>query len=139
MLVLPVLVAVFLGLATVASVLMGKMAISQAAEQGAQELASGGNAALVNQIVSRTLTQEGFSGTATTQMTTNGLQKSVTVSMPFALWNTGGTTTLSASRTLTMLPSTSTSSGTSGNVSTAPPASGGGGGGGYVYHHFPMW
>ena len=133
---LPVLIAVFLGLATVASMMMGKMAVSQAAEQGVQALASGDSPATVNQVVTQTLQHNGVTAAATTSTVDHGSTKSVTVSLPYRLWNTGGSTVLSASRTLTTIASPASGSGSG---ASGPPATGGGGGGGYVYHHFPMW
>ena len=130
LLVLPILIAVFLGLATVASLFLGKMAVSQAAEAGAQALASGQNQTAVARVVSNTLHQEGYQGTGfNTKETINGASDSVTVSLPYTLWNTGAATTLRAARTLTTVSGSGSSSG----------SSGGGGGGGIIYHHFPMW
>jgi type II secretory pathway pseudopilin PulG len=134
MLVLPILVAIFLGLATLVSLFLGHVAVTQAAEQGVQALAAGDNAQQVSQIVATTLNQEGYAGDPTTTSAVNGNSHSVTVSVPYTLWNTGGTTTIAASETLTTL----STAGSSGSATSAG-GGGGGGSGGIVYHHFPMW
>lgn len=146
MLVLPVLVAVFLGFATVASLFLGNMAVSQAAQNGVQALASGQSAAEVAQVVSETLQQEGYHGVPTTTTITSGNRQTVDVSLPYTLWNTGSSTSISAERTLTTLSNSNQKvsqsaggGGGSGGTTVSPVSTGGGGGnGGTVYHHFPM-
>ncbi len=134
LLVLPVLIAVFLGLATVTSLFLGKMAVSQAAEVGAQALVAGQSSSEVAQAVTDTLSQEGYQGTGVdTAETINGDSDTLRVSLPYTLWNTGTSTTISAVRTLTTMTGSSSSAGSSGGGGS------GGGSGGYIYHHFPMW
>jgi Flp pilus assembly protein TadG len=133
LLVLPVLIAVFLGLATASSLFLGKIAVSQAAQNGVQAWAAGESPTQVDQVVEATLTSEGYDHAQSTISTTsNGASRTVAVSVPYRVLNTGATTSLAAERTFTMASS-----------NPAPPPSsgsgGGGGGGGYVYHHFPMW
>ncbi|PSR20423.1 MAG: hypothetical protein C7B45_14940 [Sulfobacillus acidophilus] len=132
MLVLPILTAIFLGLATLVNLFLGHVAVTQAAEQGVQALAAGDNAQQVSQIVATALDQEGYQGNPTTSIVVDGNSQSVTVKVPYMLWNTGATTTIAASQTLTTLPSTQ-------SAGSATSSGGGGGNGGVVYHHFPMW
>lgn len=128
----------FLGLATVAGMFFGQMDISQAAETGVQALAAGQNTATVDSLVAATLAREGYQGAApTTSAMVQGSTSTVTVSVPFTLWNTGAATQLTAARSLAAPPSPAAPSG--GTPVTSSGSGGGGGGGRYVYHHFPMW
>lgn len=140
LLVLPVLVVVFLGLATVASLFMGNVAVSQAAEQGVLAWSTGDSTSAVGQVVNTALAQQGYRGTApTTTFVASGNMKTLTVSVPMKVLNLGTLSTVSSSRSITTVAPQSVS------PSPAPaPTSGGGGGshqggGGTVYHHFPMW
>ena len=137
-LVLPILVAVFLGLATVTSMFLGKMAVSQAAQNGVQAWAAGGSVLQVDQVVASTLNQEGYHGVPSTTASAQGNAKTVSVTVPYTLWSTGGATHIAVSRTLTILPKVTSQTSPS-PVITVGGSSGYGGGGGYVYHHFPMW
>ena len=137
-LVLPILVAVFLGLATVTSMFLGKMAVSQAAQNGVQAWAAGDSVLQVDQVVASTLNQEGYHGVPSTTASAQGNAKTVSVTVPYTLWNTGGATHIAVSRTLTILPKV-TSQKSPSPIITVGGSSGYGGGGGYVYHHFPMW
>ncbi|WP_338055148.1 TadE/TadG family type IV pilus assembly protein [Sulfobacillus harzensis] len=136
LLVLPVLTAVFLGMVTVASLFLGNVAVSQAAEQGVRAWAGGASTASVTETVAAALRQEGISATPVTQFANQGSAKSVTVTVPFKLLNTGTIGSVSASRTITSAASAPVGSGPSGPVGGG---GGGQGGGGVVYHHFPRW
>ncbi len=129
MLVLPVLIVVFLGVSTVASLFMGNMAASQAAEQGVVAWASGGSPSVVASVVSQTLVQEGYHVTPVTRLSSTDGVKSVSVLIPLNLWDSGRVATVAASRSVS----------TGAGVAPVPSGGGGSGGGGYVYHHFPMW
>jgi Flp pilus assembly protein TadG len=140
MLVLPVLLAIFLGLATVGGMFFGQMDVSQAAEAGVQALAAGQGSAAVNGAVSGALLRTGYRGAPpTTRTSISGGIRTVTVSIPFTLWNTGAAATLTAARTIAVGQGAPEPS--SGNGAPGVGTSGGGstGGGGYIYHHFPMW
>lgn len=138
MLVLPVLIAVFLGIATVARLFLGNMAVSQAAELGVQAWSQGGSAASVDGVVNATLVQEGYHAQAATQLISTGTLRRVSVSVPVNLWNTGQVATVSASRTMVSAPAAGSTGG--GGVSNGGSGgSGNGNGGGYIYRHFPMW
>ncbi len=131
LLVLPVLVTVFLGLVTVASLVMGNMAVSQAAQDGVTAWASGDSISSVEATVADVLQQEGVQANPVTTLVSHGGQKSVTVSIPMKILNTGTVGTVSASRTITALASPSSGGTVTGGT--------GRGQGGVVYHHFPRW
>jgi len=135
MLVLPILVLVFLGLATVVSLFMGNMAVSQAAELGAVAWSNGQNSADVDGVVNQTLSSEGYTGSPTTSLASDGDIKTVTVTIPMHLFNLGRAGSVSASRSVTSIAAPPTTSPTT----SSPSGGGGSGGGGYIYHHFPMW
>lgn len=135
MLVLPVLVAVLLGLVTVGGLIVGNVAVGQAAEQGVQALATGQSATSVDQLVDQSLINEGFHQTPTVTQTNQGHMQEVMVSVPYPLLLTHQTATIEASRSIAMPPN-------NGGSSPPPPPSGSGGNssggsGGYVYRHFP--
>lgn len=127
------LVTVFLGMVTVASLVMGNMAVSQAAEDGVTAWASGASMSTVQTTVSSVLQQEGVAANPVTTLVSHGGQKSVTVSIPMKILNAGTLGTVTASRTIASLASAP-----SGGTVTGGTA-GGGGQGGVVYHHFPRW
>ena len=131
MLVLPVLMAVFLGMATVGRLFLEHVAVGQAAEQGIQAWASGQTSGEAVAAVDQTLSRQGVAG-ATVTASQNGHVRTLTVAVPVTLWNTGKAAAVTASRTFVTLSSAQ-------NPSPVSPPGGGGSGGPPVYHHFPMW
>lgn len=132
MLVLPVLMAVFLGLATVGRLFLEHVAVGQAAQQGLQTWAAGQSTAAAETAVNQTLADQGLTG-ATVTASQSGSVRTLTVAVPVTLWNSRNPATITASRTFATLPS--------GTPAPKPVTHGGGGGGGGTagYHHFPMW
>lgn len=132
MLVLPVLMSVFLGLATVGRLFVAHVAVGEAAQQGIQAWETGQSSAAAEARVAQTLAGQGLTGASVTASQT-GTVRTLTVAVPVTLWNNGKAATLTASRTFATLPS--------GTQSPQPVPHGGGGGAGGTagYHHFPMW
>ncbi len=137
MLVLPVLMVVFLGLATVGGLFLDHVAVGQAAQQGLQTWAEGQSSRGAEADVNRVLASQGISGASITASRSSNV-RTLRVSVPVRLWNTGKTATVTASRSMASLPAPGQSPPPQG----PPVTTGGGGGGGgttIIYHHFPMW